>query len=65
METKKNTRQLKGVIPPKITTWEEQLEVIRRVREFLKQYPGLAEEVMEFREQERQKYHPNGHPVTH
>ncbi len=61
----KTPRKLKGVIPPTITYPEEQWEVIRRVREFLKQYPGLAEEVMKLREQEGQQYYPYGrHPVT-
>ena len=58
----KAARKLKGVIPPTITDPQEQWQVIRRVREFLKQFPGLAEEVMKLREQEAQQYYPYGRP---
>lgn len=64
MEVEKKTRKLKGVIPPRRTDSGEMFEAIHRLREFLKKYPGLAEEVMELREQEQQKYHPNGHPAV-
>ncbi len=61
----KTQRKLKGVIPPTITDPKEQWEVIRRVREFLRRYPGLAEEVMKLREQEGQQYYPYGrHTLT-
>jgi hypothetical protein len=66
VETKKNTRKLKGVIPPKITTWEEQLAVIHRLREFVKQYPGLGEEVMKLREQQqREELRQHGHLLAY
>ena len=62
METKQKPRQLKGVIPPKITEPEEQLKVIRRIREFVKRYPGLGEEVMKLREeQQREELRKSGH----
>jgi len=41
---------LKGVIPPKRTTPEAIDEAIREIREFLKRFPFLAEEVMRERE---------------
>jgi phage protein U len=47
--------ELKGVIPPTLTTIEEQLEALRDLREFLQQFPGLGEEVMKDREQRRQE----------
>lgn len=53
----KRQRSFKGVIPPTITDPKEQWDVIRRVREFLRQYPGLAEDVMKLREQETQQYY--------
>jgi len=66
MGVEKNTRKLKGVIPPKITSLEEQLEVIRRLREFVKRYPGLGEEVMKLREQQqRQELEQNGYSFAY
>jgi len=49
-----NTIPLKGVIPPKLISLEEQLEAIRDLREFLRQFPGLAEEVMKEREHQQE-----------
>lgn len=58
-------RTLKGVIPPTITDPKEQWDVIRRVREFLRRYPGLAEDVMKLREQQAQQYYSyERYPVT-
>ncbi|MCP4401691.1 MAG: hypothetical protein GY801_30875 [bacterium] len=66
MEIKQKPRKLKGVIPPKITDPEEQLEVIRRIREFVKRYPGLGEEVMKLREEQQQEeLRKRGHFPTH
>ena len=47
--------ELKGVIPPKDTSSEALIEAIRELREFVRQFPGLGEEVMKTREQEQQQ----------
>jgi len=49
--SEENQRKLKGVIPPKRTTPEALREAIENLREFVKRYPGLGEEVMKEREQ--------------
>lgn len=53
---KTNHIELKGVIPPKYTSAEALLEAIRELREFVRQFPGLGEEVMKAREQEQQQF---------
>lgn len=66
MGVEKKTRELKGVIPPKITDPDAVFEAIRRLREFVKRYPGLGEEVMKLREQQqREELQQNGHPVAY
>lgn len=47
--------ELKGVIPPTLTTPEERIQALRDVQEFLRQFPGLGEEVMRDRERRRQE----------
>jgi hypothetical protein len=66
MGTIKKTRKLKGVIPPKITDPDAVFEAIRRLREFVKRYPGLREEVMKLREQQQRKeLLQNGHTLAY
>lgn len=48
-------RKLKGVIPPKRTDPDAVFEAINRLREFVKRFPGLGEEVMKEREQNRKE----------
>ncbi len=66
METVKKTRKLEGVIPPKRTEPNGLIEAFRRLREFLKRYPGLGEEVMELRrQQQEEELRKNGHLVNY
>jgi hypothetical protein len=53
--SKENERELKGVIPPKRTAPDALFEAINRLREFVKRFPGLGEEVMKEREQKSQE----------
>lgn len=53
--SEKNERELKNVIPPKRTTPGALFEAINRLREFVKRFPGLGEEVMKNREQKLQE----------
>ncbi len=53
--SEKNERKLKGVIPPKRTTPDALFEAINRLREFVKRFPSLGEEVMKEREQKLQE----------
>ncbi len=50
-----NPYELKGVIPPKNADTQALLEALQDLQEFLRQFPGLGEEVMKARERERQK----------
>lgn len=47
--------KLKGIIPPKDTDPQAFFEALQELREFLRQFPGLGEEVMRDREQRRQE----------
>jgi len=49
-ENKKEHIVLKGVIPAKRTTPETVNEALENLREFLRRYPFLAEEIMKERE---------------
>jgi hypothetical protein len=53
-EEKKEIK-LKGVIPAKRTTPEAFQEALENLREFLRKYPFLAEEVMKEREKQLTK----------
>ncbi len=50
--------ELKGVIPPKKIKPEEKMKALRELQEFLRQFPGLAEEVMKDREQQQPEHFP-------
>jgi hypothetical protein len=52
---------LKGVNPPKRTTPEAFDEAIRDIREFLKRFPYLAEEVNREREKRLSEYGHSPH----
>lgn len=47
--------ELKGVRPSKNLTIAEKQKILRELQEFLRQFPGLGEEVMKDREQRRQE----------
>ena len=47
--------QLKGVIPPQKTFPEGFLEALEDLRQFLRKFPGLAEEVRKYREEQSQQ----------
>jgi hypothetical protein len=53
--------ELKGVIPPTLRTPEERIQALRDLQEFLRRFPGLAEEVMN--ERERQQQPPEHFPA--
>lgn len=66
MMTQQRQRTLKGVIPPKNPEPNGLLEALRRLREFVKQYPGLDEEVMKLREQQQlQELRSDGHSLAY
>ena len=54
MPTQKKV-ELKGVIPPKNPGPQAFFEALQELREFLRQFPGLGEEVMRDRERQRQE----------
>jgi len=60
--SEKNERELKSVVPPKRTTPDALFEAINRLREFVKRFPGLGEEVMKEREQ---KLKEGGHSSSY
>lgn len=60
--SEKNERKLKGVIPPKRTSPDAVFEAINRLREFVKRFPGLGEEVMKERER---KLKEGGRPSSY
>lgn len=53
--------ELKGVIPPKNSDPKALLHAVQELQEFLRQFPGLGEEVMKAREQD----HQNSPSTTH
>ncbi len=50
-----NSYTLKGIIPPKNTDPQAFFEALQELREFLRQFPGLGEEVMRDRERRRRE----------
>ncbi|MBM3237418.1 hypothetical protein FJZ31_14100 [Candidatus Poribacteria bacterium] len=49
--SEKNERNLKSVVPPKRTVPDALFEAINRLREFVRKFPGLGEEVIKEHEQ--------------
>ena len=54
LDIQRNIR-LKGVIPPQKPFPEGFLEALEDLRQFLRKFPGLAEEVRKYREEQSQQ----------